>query len=208
MIVGLTLWPPPLISLSQSVLPKCCPPLPQLFLKQRQQASGTKELLTKCKVIPQPDRCRQRMRLEASSWWSVQLSPGNVLSFICLAPCCSLSDEFHPMAQVYEDPSVLTRARLRAWLPSHQHSVMFGVRTAREWGEGTQNGPSAIKHYAQNRRIWLNHEFTFTVMDTGARSAWAGWHNNLGVKNVVVMLILCGKVTRVYCNYDNSRLDR
>ena len=74
-----------LYSLSPSVLPKCYPPLPQLFLKQRQQASGTKELLTKCKVIPQPDRCPSLM----SQAWSLMSahnglsSPWLVLSFIC-----------------------------------------------------------------------------------------------------------------------------
>ena len=134
MIVGLTLRPPPLIT---QML--CCPLLPQLFLKQRQQASGTKELLTKCKVIPQLDRCRQRVRLEASSWWSVQLSPGNVLSFICLTPCCSrMNFTQWPRFMKTRVSSVLTRARLRTWLSSHQRPVMFGVRTASagEWDEG------------------------------------------------------------------------
>ena len=95
MIVGLMLWPPSPFSLSPSVLPKCYPPLPQLFLKQRQQASGTKELLTKCKVIPHRTDAPHGVRLD-------MMAPHDGLSGSrtefyqpLLASHCSLSDEFH-----------------------------------------------------------------------------------------------------------------
>ena len=140
MIVGLWCCDPLPFSLSLSVLPKCYPPLPQLFLKQRQQASGTKELLTKCKVIPQPDRCPSWSEAwhDGSSWWSVQLSHRGMYRVLFAPPGFSLLAarsrmNFTGQAGVYEDLSVLTLARLRTWLSSHQHRVMFGVRTA--WNE-------------------------------------------------------------------------
>ena len=128
MIVGLTLWPPPLIT------PFCLSYSSNKGSKLQEQKNywqSVKWSLNWTDAV--------RARLEASSWWSVQLSPGNVLSFICLTPCCSrMNFTQWPRFMKTRVSSVLTRARLRAWLSSHQRPVMFGVRTASagEWDEG------------------------------------------------------------------------
>ena len=163
---------PPLTPLPLFIIPKCfsqmLTPLPQLFLKQRQQASGTKELLTKCKVILHSDRRRRRMRLPT---WCDGLSCsvrvpriGNVFSFIWPSPRFRMNFT----GQGVWRPECLDLAG--GW-----NMIIFTLCYVRSESssESREIGPdpSATKHYTQNSQTWLNHEFTFTVMGTVAQDS-------------------------------------
>ena len=131
MIVGLTLWPPPSFHYPKVFYPNVAP----LCLSySSNKGSKLQEQKNYWQSVKWSLTGQMPLMEWGLTWWQLMMvCPALAPSFI--SPSWLLAARsrmnFTGQAGVYEDLSVLTLARPRTWLSSHQHRVMFGVWTAK-----------------------------------------------------------------------------
>ena len=161
-------WPPSSIHYPQVFYPNVTPLCLSYSSNKGSKLQEQKNYWQSVKwSLSRTDAPHSWARLEA--WCPLIMAcPVHGSYWVLFAPprCSSVSDEFHWPGWCLWRPECLDPSPAPDLIIFTPARVMFGVRTAWEWGENTQSAPSAVEHNTQNRRIWLNHEFTFTVMDT------------------------------------------
>ena len=169
MIVGLMLWPPPPFHYPQVFYPNVTPLCLSYSSNKGSKLQEQKNYWQSVKWSLNRTDAPHGVRLDMMAAHDGLSGSRTEFYQPLLASRCSLSDEFHwPGGCLWRpeclDPRPAPDLIIFTPAPCDVRSV-----NSQEWGEGSQIAPSAIKHYTQNRRIWLNHEFTFTVMDSVAQ---------------------------------------